>query len=218
MEDLQRCSNGHYYPKDMRYCPYCPSTRKNKATGNTTISDDMNKGNPNAGVGTDPNKTQTNMDNSGSYRDPNETIVPGFNDDDDDDDIDLTKTYIQDVEVDESGEKHEKKARMERRLVGWLISYTIDDMGVDFRLFEGRTTVGTNPQNSISITNDVSISNHHLTILFRKDIFKVKDELSSNGTIINGKDLEPDEVRELKDGDEIKLGDTILIFKTPLKS
>ncbi len=217
MEDLQRCSNGHYYPKDVRYCPYCPSTRKNKATGNTTSSDDMNQGNPNADVGADPYKTQSNLGNPGSNRDPNETIVPGF-DDDDDDGIDLTKTYIKEVKVDESGEKHEKKARKERRLVGWLISYTIDDMGVDFRLFEGRNTVGTNPQNSITITNDVSISNHHLTILFRKDIFKVKDELSSNGTIINDKNLEPDEVLELKDGDEIKLGDTILIFKTPFNS
>jgi pSer/pThr/pTyr-binding forkhead associated (FHA) protein len=47
-------------------------------------------------------------------------------------------------------------------------------------------------------------------ILFRDGKFRIKDQLSTNGTKINGESMDDG---ELKDGDILKLGKTDLKFK-----
>jgi pSer/pThr/pTyr-binding forkhead associated (FHA) protein len=61
------------------------------------------------------------------------------------------------------------------------------------------------------VRNDPAVSGHHLTILHRMGHFKFKDELSTNGTFIN--DVFEEE-GNLKDGDIIKMGDTIFKFRS----
>ena len=51
-------------------------------------------------------------------------------------------------------------------------------------------------------------------ILCKKDKFILSDEMSTNGTLLNGDDLTPRETYDLKDGDSIKVGSTTLLFKT----
>jgi pSer/pThr/pTyr-binding forkhead associated (FHA) protein len=106
---------------------------------------------------------------------------------------------------------HLEPQKNTRKLVGWLVSYTIDENGVDFKLFEGRNSIGADNGNDVVIANDASISSKHLTILFRLGTFKYKDELSTNGTFIN--DVIADE-GNLADGDMIKLGNTIFRFRS----
>jgi len=98
-----------------------------------------------------------------------------------------------------------------RKLVGWLVSFTIDPNGVDYRLYEGRNSVGSDPGCDIVVRNDASVSGKHLTILNRMGSFKFKDELSTNGTFINDNF---EEEGSLKDGDVIKIGNTVLKFRT----
>ena len=43
--------------------------------------------------------------------------------------------------------------------------------------------------------------------------FIITDELSSNGTFLNGEGITPREATALKDGDKIKIGDTTLLFR-----
>lgn len=105
--------------------------------------------------------------------------------------------------------------RAQRKLVGWLVSYTIDDLGIDFRLYEGKNLIGSAPANEITIPNDKLVSSTHATILFRKNKFRLKDEFSTNGTYLNGEDLD-DEVLVLNDGDVIRVGDTLLKFRSAL--
>jgi pSer/pThr/pTyr-binding forkhead associated (FHA) protein len=105
-----------------------------------------------------------------------------------------------------------KEQRSNRRLVGWLVTYSIDTLGIDYRLYEGRNVVGRDADSQITV-NDKTVSGKHATILFRADKYKIKDELSSHGTFVNGEDIEEETV-ELHDGDIIKLGDTIFKFKT----
>lgn len=119
--------------------------------------------------------------------------------------IDNTKTQLW------SETENNSPQREERKLVGWLVSYTLNSNGKDFRLYEGKNTMGTSKSCDISLENDKSISTKHLTILFRNKIFKFKDEFSTNGTYINEEFLEEG---ELKDGDKIKIGNTILLFRT----
>ncbi|MCX7652446.1 MAG: FHA domain-containing protein [Bacteroidia bacterium] len=97
-----------------------------------------------------------------------------------------------------------------RKIVGWLISFTIHPNGVDFRLYEGRNTIGSDPKCDITL-NDPGASGHHMTILYRAGQFLFRDELSTNGTFINGEMLNEG---KLNDGDIIRIGKTELRFRT----
>ncbi len=97
-----------------------------------------------------------------------------------------------------------------RKLVGWLVSFTHNALGEDFKLYEGRNVLGSDQSCDIIIPDNL-VSSKHLTILFRADKFKFKDELSTNGTFIN--EVMQDE-GDLKDGDQIRLGKTIFKFRS----
>lgn len=104
----------------------------------------------------------------------------------------------------------QRQAPQNRKLVGWLVSFTIHPNGVDFRLYEGKNTIGSNPTCDV-VLNDPGVSGHHMTILYRGGKYRFKDEFSTNGTFVNG---EMQEEGELKDGDILKLGETELRFRT----
>ena len=103
-----------------------------------------------------------------------------------------------------------------RRLRGWLVSFDIEDFGVDFKILEGRNMIGSKSSSEITI-QDPQVSSVHALILCRKDRFLLSDEMSSNGTTLNGEDLSPRDPSELNDGDEIKIGNTTLLFKKAFK-
>lgn len=98
-----------------------------------------------------------------------------------------------------------------RKLTGWLVSYTINPLGADFRIYEGRNIIGSDSGCDIVVTGDSSVSGKHLTILYRMGVFKFKDELSTNGTFVNNEFCEEG---NLNDGDSIKLGNTVFKFRT----
>jgi hypothetical protein len=106
----------------------------------------------------------------------------------------------------------QRPAPQNRKLIGWLVSFTIHPNGVDFRLYEGKNTIGTNPACDI-VLQDPQVSGHHLTLLIRPgtNAVRFKDEFSTNGTLINGTPLDEG---TLQDGDIIKIGSTELKFRS----
>ncbi len=106
----------------------------------------------------------------------------------------------------------QRPAPQNRKLIGWLVSFTLHPNGVDFRLYEGKNTIGTSPACDI-ILQDPQVSGHHLTLLIRpgSDTVRFKDEFSTNGTLINGTPLDEG---VLRDGDIIKVGNTELRFRS----
>ena len=96
------------------------------------------------------------------------------------------------------------------RLVGWLVSYDIDPAGIDFKLYKGRIKIGRSKHCEI-IVNDSTISEEHVLLLCKDEKIILQDELSANGTFVNGKQIE--ERVLLEDGDEIKLGSVTFIIK-----
>ena len=184
MSDFKLCNNGHYYADDLQECPYCPKTSNIRNMDNDKTKVDQ---------GNNPldDKTQIFGGNTGN---------------------DLGKTQIH------HGEGSQEQPNFSygrnnagRKLTGWLVSFTMDPLGVDFRLYEGRNIIGSDPGCDIVISGDSSVSGKHLTILYRMGVFKFKDEMSTNGTFIN------DEFREegtLSDGDNIRIGTTVLKFRT----
>ncbi len=97
-----------------------------------------------------------------------------------------------------------------RKLVGWLVTFSWNDKGDDYRLYEGRNILGGDKESDIVLT-DPAVSSSHCIILFRGDKAKIKDELSSNGTFLNNQEIEE---AELNDGDLIKIGRTELKFRS----
>ena len=124
-----------------------------------------------------------------------EIINPGRNEP-----IDPLKTYIP-----VSSEVKEPQNRKRRRIVGWIISYELDPFGADFRIYEGRNTIGRDTTNDITIIEE-SVSGKHAILLYRNGNFFLRDEMSSNGTYVNGEEILPDTPKRLNDGDIIVFG------------
>ncbi len=196
MSEFKLCENGHYYPQGLKDCPYCPKTNQNFGQGQgggsldkTKIADDqMPTIGGNFGGGGNLGRTQiftgggnANIDQSFGFP---ATSTPQFK---------------------------PSQASTGRKLVGWLVSFTIDPNGIDHKLYEGRNLIGSDGMCDITVPNDAAVSSKHLTILHRMGHFKFKDELSTNGTFVN--DVFEEE-GNLKDGDMIRIGDTIFKFRS----
>lgn len=233
----KRCPNGHFYKDDLAQCPYCSnSASASNATqaspggfgggaapaGGATMAGGgaaMPGGGATVGVGGgmgDPNKTQVMPDmggnmggetvrNSGAYTSPEPNNNAGGTPP-----MSSSKTMIFD-DAPESGVGG-GEVRSSRKLVGWLVSYTLSDMGVDFKLFEGRNIIGRDLDCQISV-NDNTVSGKHAVLLYREGGYFIQDSLSTSGTRVNGNDTGVVAVN-LNDGDIIQVGKTVFKFRT----
>jgi hypothetical protein len=218
MNGFKKCNNGHFYKDDLNACPYCPGG--NASPSSNAGSDDLGKTmvtsiNPSGGGSdaktevfgsgaSDGEKTQV----YGSGAPAGASSAPKR---------DLNRTFIGGMEESDSdsgdGSVVKSEPRATRRIVGWIISYDLDPMGVDYRLYEGTNTIGRDTKNTIIITKDSTVSSEHVTILYKKGKFKIKDRMTANGTFLNGEELEVEEAYDLNDGDTIKVGNTLFRFK-----
>lgn len=94
-----------------------------------------------------------------------------------------------------------------RKVVGKLIHSD----GEEFQLYDGRNFIGRDIDSNITV-NDSMVSFKHAVIIFRSGKYSIIDQQSSYGTFVNGKDIDLDPCY-LNDGDEIKIGQTIFLFK-----
>lgn len=74
-------------------------------------------------------------------------------------------------------------------------------------------TLGKKKGEADIVLEDASVSRLHARITKEKDTFFIEDLNSTNGTFKNGLQLQPYERRELEEGDEIKLGRVMLLFR-----
>ena len=199
------CPSGHYYATSLKECPYCSEgntktavpLNNNKDSDKTELMSDGGKTETYSAKVSDQNTVNLgNQGNSGSSSDDRTMIrVPSKDND---------NSQIH---------SSQEQARNSRKLVGWLVSFTIDEMGLDYRLFEGQNKVGRDPSCNIRIIQDGSMSSHHATILFRNG-FYLRDEMATNSSYVNGSELLPGSTIEIKDGDKIKLGSNEFLLKT----
>jgi hypothetical protein len=190
MNGFTKCVNGHYYKEELLSCPYCH-------TGNKPVENVDPKG-----------KTQHYTEN----KEENEKTRIVFSPPSSAQSNNLTVFGEEIIAEIEGKEVVKREYRTSRKLVGWLVSYSFDKMGVDFRLYEGRNVIGRDVECNITVP-DKTMSAKHATILFKNEKYKIKDELSSQGTLVNEKDIE-DETIELHDNDWIRMGETVFKFKT----
>ena len=210
-----------FTPKDnLSECPYCPKGVSNsKGNDNKTqVAGTPSQKTVDAGSGGDLNKTQIF---GGGGSEPTELKTEVFGAGKSGGSVgkrDLNKTYIQGVTDEDDGENSKGSTpRATRKIMGWIISYDLDPMGIDYRIYEGRNILGSSTSCDITIVGDNSVSGTHCVILCRKNKFEISDEMSSNGTFLNNEELDSRQPTKLNDGDEIKLGEkTMFKFKTPI--
>jgi len=224
MNGFNKCENGHFYKEDLSICPYCPTE---SGASNSVGGNDLNKTIV-SGVGlvsgvTDNSKTEVFDNHKVSDSSNHEKVI--INQDNgfvSQPKRDLNKTFISGITDEQTsgalkGSSIDSVPRSSRRIVGWVLSYSLDPMGVDYRIYEGNNSIGRDAGNSITITKDTTISGKHATVLYKKGKFYIKDEMAANGTFVNNEELDIDKPYPLNDGDSIRLANTTFIFKSSEK-
>jgi len=208
--EFKQCPNGHYYQGAS--CPYCKVGSSNTGS-NTSLKTEVF-----VGVGESESQVPTEIQSGSGTKttviDGSETVVVNVKSSG----TPSNRTVFGDeseIEVTPTGRQVEKKVyRSSRKLVGWLVTYSFDAMGVDYKLYEGRNIIGRDIDCNITV-NDGMISGKHAVLLFRADKYSLTDSQSSHGTFVNDEDIDL-EPRSLKDGDVIRMGETIFKFRTSL--
>jgi Inner membrane component of T3SS, cytoplasmic domain len=95
------------------------------------------------------------------------------------------------------------------RIIGWLVTYTHNPDGEDFRIYAGYNRIGANPVCDVLI-EDETVSGSHAIIVYRDGRCLIKDDLSRNGTFVNGRELT--EAQPLQSYDQVRVGNTHLTF------
>lgn len=211
-QEFKQCPNGHFYQGAQ--CPYC---RTNTQTEKTVFGNNGGTIPTNGGtVPTETNKTQiidTVRDPQGYVGPEDKTVVAGM-EGQSRGPVNKTQFFdYTDMEPTSGAPGTGAGPRYERKLVGWLVSYTLDPLGVDYRLYEGRNIIGRDADCNITVA-DGSVSAKHAVLLYRGK-FSITDQQSSHGTFVNGVDIEL-EPHYLSDGDEIKVGKTVFKFRSAL--
>ena len=181
------CKNGHNYDASLDECPYCPKSDVSttiKSAAKTATANQKTVIDKQENINTVPEIEKTVHENKQSSL---PSAAPAKN-----------KTVVSSTNV----HKDAKETNV-NKLTGWLVSFDLDPAGKDFKLFEGRTKVGKIDSCNI-ILNDPGISEEHALIYVKDGKVLLQDELSLNGTFVNGKKVE--ERVTLKDNDEIKFG------------
>jgi hypothetical protein len=94
--------------------------------------------------------------------------------------------------------------------VGWVVVLNGELRGRDFRLVDGKNTMGTAADCDVVLT-DPYLSSHHSVIRHENGEYILVDLDSTNGSYVNGKAVSR---MDLIDNDTIRLGRTELRFKS----
>jgi FHA domain len=95
------------------------------------------------------------------------------------------------------------------RIVGWLVTFSHNPDGEDFRIYAGYNRIGANPVCDVQI-EDETVSGSHAIIVYRDGRCLIKDDLSRNGTFVNGREIT--EAQPLQSYDQVRVGNTNLVF------
>jgi signal transduction histidine kinase/pSer/pThr/pTyr-binding forkhead associated (FHA) protein len=83
------------------------------------------------------------------------------------------------------------------------------DQGTRFEIGQELVSLGRGSRNDIRI-GDTEVSRQHASIHFTDGLFVLRDRGSANGTLVNGAVVR---MKELRDGDQLQLGGTVLLFQ-----
>lgn len=113
----------------------------------------------------------------------------------------------------------ERHAGGGRRLMGILTTFTWSRLGALYKLYDGRNYAGSgnvsannNVQCNVYVPEDGTMSGSHFLILFQGSKVIISDTLSTNGTFVNGDQIDTRGI-DLPDNAVIKAGATVFVFQ-----
>jgi hypothetical protein len=204
MSNPMTCSKGHFYPATMSKCPFCERDGLSQPTVKTEAIQPVSNA--------EDDKTRP-INAPGKFAQPvssppesGDVTIP----------VSPTGKGVGGSE-DERTIIHRPKGggdtSSRRKLEGWLVSFTMDNAGIDFRLYEGKNVVGRGSDCDIKLIHDPKISAKHALIAFRAEECVFTDEFSTNPSFINGERIGLGDRIPLQDGDRIRMGDHEFIFR-----
>jgi hypothetical protein len=206
-KNYKNCDQGHFYPSTFASCPHCQNQSNSTPSAGQGAGDSdktalMGNATKNA-AGLSSDATSPGFMETVKVGTPMMATSSG----------DSGRTMVVSSSKGSEANAENQGPSPSRKLVGWLVSYTISELGVDFRLYEGQNNIGRDAKNTVRITEDSSISSHHATILFRGGQFYFRDEMSTNPSFVNEEEVMPGNTVKLGDGDAIRVGKTLLMLR-----
>ena len=159
--NYKTCKNGHNFDSKLAECPYCPKTNVETRKMASDSHTIVEKVN-------DLNKTIVEKPTASS----------GFN---------ISDNTV--VMKPHENKPSEKKSQEYRKLIGWLVTFDLSPEGTDFKIREGKASIGRGSKNDIIIPVS-EVSDQHCILLFRNGKLLINDNLSTNGTFLNGEMIE----------------------------
>jgi len=92
------------------------------------------------------------------------------------------------------------------------------DPGREFAVMPGSNTIGRRAGNSIVLSDDPYVSGSHAEIIADEGGFWLVDVGSTNGTILNGSSITPNERVAVNLGDEIVVGQSTFRLEAPVEA
>ena len=96
--------------------------------------------------------------------------------------------------------------------LNWLLGKSGSVKGLNFHIGDQTLSIGRDVRNHIQISNDAA-SDRHAVLIGDTDGLTLIDVESSNGTMLNGEQIDSKVDYKLSDGDEIKIADATLIYR-----
>ena len=93
----------------------------------------------------------------------------------------------------------------------WLKVVRGEFEGKEYLVFNGKTSIGNNSQNTIVLFKDKLVAPHHCDIITEGNRFVLVDAGSILGTTVNGAKVDR---KVLRQGDSIAIGNSVLVFNT----
>ena len=180
----KRCRNGHFIDESWDICPYCPPEAMHQSSARTGARQEPP---------TMPPGPPTNVIQEPSQIPAADPAMPAPQ---------KTVTFA----------RFEAGGDAERQyVVGWLVGLNGTVRGESFDVRMGRNRLGRSRDSEVVIRDDQA-SSHHADLIYRPDEkrFILMDHNSTNGTYVNGKEIEPR--RDLMTRDVITIGSHRLLF------
>ncbi len=190
------CINGHVLEDDWDTCPWCGSGVDSKGLGTQASVKSTEVKPVRRKTVKEPTINETALSTPGSNVSVNQKLEPIRQ---------QTKPKRRATVVlrpNSSG----KSGATRPKLVGFLVSYTLNPSGQAFEIREGRHVLGSSNNATIAISGDTAISSEHAILLYRSSQFILQDNLSTNGTLVDGEEIIGQVV--LQHGSLIKIGET----------
>jgi len=195
---MKTCRNGHKYDDTLPECPFCPKAAA-EDLGATVID----------GRAGDGEETEWLSKSARASADATRIVGnPSGRADERPGGPEPSSKRTRIVATPSAGKqpRSEDVVRDVGKLIGWVVTFSWNPLGDDYRIREGKTRIGSDPTAEI-VLKDALVSADHAVLLHRGNALRIRDSFSTNGTFVNGQDVE-DEPVVLKDGDTIKVGNT----------